>query len=432
MARRERDADAVGGDPLNGASREHVRATVARLGDRVMLYLGAPLAVVYCGPQIVSGEMSPLAAANALLAAAGVALTTWGRRLPPARRGGGYALLLLLFATVALFQFGPLIGVGAFFIMAAVGVAVFGGIRGSALAVAAVAGVITAAALDDRRGLTTVEWVEGGLATLAAMAVTSAFVAYLLERMEAAHRAALRALERERAERAAHEDAQRELARVRRIEAIARLAGGVAHEVNNALMVMLGNVELMRTRGLGGEEARALLDDVLAAGHAARDTVQTLASLDGPPLAGGLASAGDTVHSVVAALTDEAPAGVTLVAALTADGDVPMGPDVLERVLGVLIRNAWEAMPGGGQVDVVVSADGGERIGVAVRDRGTGMSPEVLEHVFEPFFTTKPEGAGGGLGLAWVFGVVHRAGGEVDVQSQVGEGSTLTVWLPRV
>jgi signal transduction histidine kinase len=136
---------------------------------------------------------------------------------------------------------------------------------------------------------------------------------------------------------------------------------------------------------------------------------------------------------------------VELVEDLQAAGSrVRFDPGLLGQVLMNLALNARDAMPGGGRLVLstrnVTLAPGtrppvpeippGDYVRLVVKDSGTGMSPEVLEHVFEPFFTTKPQGAGTGLGLSTVYGIVKQGGAWLGVQSTPGEGSEFRIWFP--
>jgi CheY-like chemotaxis protein len=126
------------------------------------------------------------------------------------------------------------------------------------------------------------------------------------------------------------------------------------------------------------------------------------------------------------------------------DGRARVDPSQLEQVLVNIALNSRDAMPGGGVMTVETSivqvgpdaapegAQSGEYIKLSVVDTGTGMSPEVRQHMFEPFFTTKPPGQGTGLGLAMVFGAVRQNGGFINVDSELGRGTTISIFLPRV
>ena len=128
----------------------------------------------------------------------------------------------------------------------------------------------------------------------------------------------------------------------------------------------------------------------------------------------------------------------------TDGGIVQADPNQLEQVVVNLVVNAGDAMPEGGTLTLETSpvvledsapADGlgpGRYLALSVSDTGTGMTNEVKEHLFEPFFTTKPTGLGTGLGLATVYGIIKQHGGGVTVQSELGRGSTFTIYLPQV
>ncbi len=106
-------------------------------------------------------------------------------------------------------------------------------------------------------------------------------------------------------------------------------------------------------------------------------------------------------------------------------------PQQIEQVVINLIQNAVQAMPEGGQLETRM-VDQGEEVLLEVTDTGKGIQPENLSRIFEPFFTTKPEGQGTGMGLAVTYGIVSRHGGQIDVRSQVGEGTTFSIRLPKV
>jgi signal transduction histidine kinase len=101
----------------------------------------------------------------------------------------------------------------------------------------------------------------------------------------------------------------------------------------------------------------------------------------------------------------------------------------MKQVFLNLITNAAQAMPAGGRLSVCTARVGNE-VAVSVADTGEGISPEMQARIFEPFFTTKPVGMGTGLGLSVSLGIVEEHGGRITVESQVGQGSTFTVWLP--
>jgi signal transduction histidine kinase len=233
-----------------------------------------------------------------------------------------------------------------------------------------------------------------------------------------------------------------------KLEAIGRLAGGVAHDFNNLLTVVLGRLQLLqRTTSLEGEE-RVHVDEALdAASHAVSLTRQLLTlSRRGAPrtVVFALSDVIEPMHDVLRRMGGE---NLELVLSLDeAAGLVRADPAQIEQVVLNLVLNARDAMPSGGTVivacrEVVLDEaqaalrDGGARPGphvvLSVSDTGSGMSTDVIDHLFEPFFTTKEPGAGTGLGLATVYGIVQQSGGHTQVRSEVGVGSTFELWFPR-
>ncbi len=253
-----------------------------------------------------------------------------------------------------------------------------------------------------------------------------------------------RVAEREAALRALHE-AEQQLARSRRLEAIGQLAGGLAHDLNNTLAPILSHAGMALEDLPEGSETREDLVQVVDAAQRARGLVRRLLAfarrqpIEVVPL---------DVSEVTAALTpmlrDVVGRHVELAEVLAAGlPAVEADRGQLETVLVNLAANARDAMPDGGTVLVATSAEDldpraaaalelepGRHVVLAVADTGLGMTPEVMARIFEPFFTTKEVGQGTGLGLASVHGVVRQHGGAVGVDSAPGKGTTFRVWLP--
>ena len=101
----------------------------------------------------------------------------------------------------------------------------------------------------------------------------------------------------------------------------------------------------------------------------------------------------------------------------------------MQQVFLNIVNNSFEAVEDGSQIDIIMKAVDTRRVAITIRDRGRGISPEDLEHIFEPFFTTKKE-SGTGLGLSITYGIVEKLGGQIEVESQVGRGTSFTVTLP--
>ena len=235
-------------------------------------------------------------------------------------------------------------------------------------------------------------------------------------------------------QRSAEERAQLEarLAQAQRLESVGQLAGGVAHDFNNLLSVILTCVGFAQRELPEDHPVREDVDEIgRAADRAAALTRQLLMFsrrevvrpqvVDPGALARGLERLLDrTLSERVALRISIGPA----VARVLID------PAQLEQVLVNLAVNARDAMPRGGTLSIAVgNAPGGVRITVA--DDGVGMEPEVLERALEPFFTTKEAGQGTGLGLATVHGVIVEADGTIDIESELGRGTTVTIFLPE-
>lgn len=221
--------------------------------------------------------------------------------------------------------------------------------------------------------------------------------------------------------------------RAQAMEAVGRLAGGVAHDFNNILAAIGGFGEVVM-ESLGPRHAA--LDDMLQI----MDAVDRAEVLVSQLLA---LSARRVVHAdlvdVDLHLASLLPmlrrlAGPVVEVELAAGGDVGqvrMDRAGLERVVVNLVVNARDAMPRGGVVRVETARIDGDQVRITVTDAGEGMSTETMDHVFEPFFTTKALGRGTGLGLSTCMGIVRQAGGSIQVQSAPGAGTSFVIHLPR-
>lgn len=240
------------------------------------------------------------------------------------------------------------------------------------------------------------------------------------------------------------------LRKAQRLEAVGRLAGGVAHEVNNMMTIIMGFSDLLVRSGEVPVERHRDIEEIRkAATRSGKITQQLLAFSRQQILQPADVQINDVVSELVPVLRLLLPATIELEAALA-----PLGPLVhadraqLDQVIINLAFNARDAMAGGGTLRLatdsrhLVEDDGRRLIGIpipagqyaliSVIDTGHGMDAPTLQQVFEPFFTTKPAGSGTGLGLATVYGIVKQSGGYVWVESAPGTGTTVTVCLPQV
>ncbi|MBI5069122.1 MAG: PAS domain S-box protein [Deltaproteobacteria bacterium] len=239
---------------------------------------------------------------------------------------------------------------------------------------------------------------------------------------------------------------QAQLLQAQKMELVGRLAGGVAHDINNMLSVVLGEAELLRAELPPGHPGQAALAQIAAAGTRSRDiTRQLLAFSRRQVVAPRRLSPAEHLAGSRSTLVRLIGSDVRLTFAVPADTwPVVVDPSQLDQVLMNLVVNARDAMPRGGNLrietgNVVVEPgpalrpdrQAGEYVRISVIDDGAGMDAETLAHVFEPFFTTKGEGRGTGLGLATVYGIVSQAGGFLDVESAPDRGSAFHVHLPR-
>ncbi len=273
------------------------------------------------------------------------------------------------------------------------------------------------------------------------------------ERRDAQERFIVRRERREALSR--KERMQAQLQQAQRLENLGQLAGGVAHDFNNLLAVILNyttfvSETLTAANGSDWAEGRdAALGDLeqvkLAAERAARLTRQLLAFARREVIRPQVLDIDEVITAVEEMLRRTLGEHVELLTSLGADlWPVLADPGQLEQVLVTLAVTARDALPGGGTlmidtgnitVDAATIAGGsearhGRNVRLRVSDSGTGMAAKVVEHAFEPFFTTKGEGAGTGLGLATVYGIITQAGGSVRIYSEPGTGTTFTITLP--
>ena len=241
---------------------------------------------------------------------------------------------------------------------------------------------------------------------------------------------------------------ENQLRQAQKMEAVGRLAGGVAHDFNNMLGVIIGYGQLLQIKVPHNSEMGDQLNEVvLAAQRAAGLTRQLLAFSRKQVLQPAVLNLNTTVVDLEKLLQRLIGEHIQLNTRLDPElGQTRMDPSQLEQVIVNLAVNARDAMANGGHLtiethNVVLGKEytgkhgvtlQGPHILLAVSDTGCGMSAATRERIFEPFFTTKEEGKGTGLGLATVYGIVNQSGGFIWVYSELGQGTTFKIYLPRV
>ncbi|MGM9487543.1 ATP-binding protein [Ideonella sp. YS5] len=240
---------------------------------------------------------------------------------------------------------------------------------------------------------------------------------------------------------------QRRLSRVRTLEALGTLAGGVAHDFNNILAAVLGYGEMAREGAAAGSPLARQLDQVIAAALRGKGVVERILAFSrGTSRPSAVFALEPVVEQTLSLLAATLPAGVHIERQLQAPGACVRGdPAALFEAVMNLCTNARLAMPAQGVLGVRTqrrllteprelshgSVAAGRWVVLEVSDTGEGMSPVTMERLFEPFFTTRGQ-LGTGLGLAVVHGVVQDMGGAIDVQSRPRAGSRFSLWLPDV
>ena len=244
------------------------------------------------------------------------------------------------------------------------------------------------------------------------------------------------------------EEAQTLWMRAQRMEAFGQLTGGIAHDFNNLLTVVGGNLELLEEGITGERQKKQLARAMSAVEMGARLTQRLLTFARRSKLEPQSLNLNEQIVSMVDILRRTIGESITISSVLAPDlGRVRADPSEVENAILNLAINARDAMPEGGKLVIetanvtVDAAFGkmaqlekfipGDYVQLTVYDTGIGMPPEVLARVFEPFFTTKEHGRGTGLGLATIYGFARQSGGHVMIDSEVGQGTTVNIYLPR-
>jgi two-component system cell cycle sensor histidine kinase/response regulator CckA len=238
-----------------------------------------------------------------------------------------------------------------------------------------------------------------------------------------------------------------QLAQTLRLKAVGQLAGGIAHDFNNLLTVMIGFCDLLLLRHPPGDSSFSDIMQVRQNAERAANLVRQLLAYSGrQTLQPRVVALADVLAELAPLLRRLVGRHVELRLEQGSNLDpVLVDPGQLEQVITNLAVNARDAMPAGGSLTIRTgqlkllaslpaageSVPPGDYVHIDVIDTGTGIAPEIIDRIFEPFFTTKRVGAGTGLGLAMVYGIVKQSGGYLSLDSTVGHGSAFRIYLPR-
>jgi PAS domain S-box-containing protein len=267
----------------------------------------------------------------------------------------------------------------------------------------------------------------------------SAFLRDLSERKAAEQKAAEHAVELEGARVA--------LTQSQKLEAVGKLTGGVAHDFNNVLQVVRGSLELLREESAGRHRHLKRIDTAMGAvERGAKLAAQLLAFARKQPLQ----PKATNLHQVVAAMDEMLQRAIGEVIAIEIVSDANLwntlvDPNQLEHVILNLVINARDAMDGKGKLVIELAnavldelyapalpgPGSAQFVMLAITDTGAGMSADTIERAFEPFFSTKPEGQGTGLGLSMTYGFVKQSEGHIEIDSALGRGTSVRIYLPR-
>ncbi|MGE5563014.1 MAG: ATP-binding protein [Bacillota bacterium] len=290
--------------------------------------------------------------------------------------------------------------------------------------------------------------VEEDLALVSLITNTAAMV---IERKRA--EAALRELNETLEARVVEEISERRAAEIalqqaQKMESIGKLTGGIAHDFNNLLQIISGNLQLLQAEiGVNARAERRITTAMAGVQRGAKLASQLLAFGRRQPLEPKVVNIGRLVGGMEELLRRSIGEAIEIETVVSGNlWNAFADPTQIENAILNLAINARDAMDGVGKLTIEVrnahldhsyavqnpEVEPGQYVMLAVTDTGGGIPKEILDHVFEPFFTTKAEGKGSGLGLSMVYGFVKQSGGHVKIYSEVGEGTTVRIYLPRV
>jgi PAS domain S-box-containing protein len=235
------------------------------------------------------------------------------------------------------------------------------------------------------------------------------------------------------------QQAQEQLLQSQKLEALGHLTGGVADDFNNLLMIVSGHAQAIRRQQPGDKAVRSVDAIETAVRRGANLTRQLLTFSRYQPLSQAAIDLGPHLRGIAEMLKSSSGSSIDI-AIQVPDQIWPVMADVGELDLALLdlVLNARDAMPDGGTITLsavnvpggTTSEADGDQVGITVADQGVGIPPDILSKVFDPFFTTNEPGRGSGLGLSQVYGFARQSGGRVEIRSELGRGTSVTIFLP--
>jgi len=227
---------------------------------------------------------------------------------------------------------------------------------------------------------------------------------------------------------------EEQLRQSQKMEAIHRLAGGVAHELNNQLTAISGYIQMLKER-FENDPLERIFDSILrASSKAAETTSKLLLFSQKEDLSSKKIDINSYINQVIHNLVKNLPTNIKVKLSLASYPIFIKANELrLYQIFDNLIKNSKDAMPDGGSIFIttgIINNKNNVSAVITVSDTGVGMTPEVVEKAFEPFFTTKPFGGGQGLGLSTVYGIVRQYGGHIKIESKPGKGTKIVIIFP--
>jgi len=379
-----------------------------------------------------------LKAGQVVLALLGLGLSVgihprWSQRV----RAAGMVVVPILLSIIAVATYGPLLGLGTLLAVTNLSASFFYGTRGAVATTVVLMLTVAGVALGTWAGVLQPEFYASGVQWFRAIltvGICLASVTYMANRHEELTEKAIAqqvaAVEEQRAATEERARLQSRVAASQKLESLGRLAGGVAHDFSNALSVVLAGVQALRDPAHAADHA-SILDDIEQSAQGASSTARHLLAFSrGNPQEPGQCDPAQLLERFASGIRRMLPESITVTTRAGGGGRIGLSEKQLEQVVLNLVINARDAMPRGGTITLASRVDG-DRVVIEVADQGVGMDEVTLSRVFEPFFSTKGE-LGTGLGLAMVWGTVTGVGGQIDVRSRPGEGSTFQLAFPRL